>query len=98
MDDSEHRGDDGAPAAAAPRRRKGNAQLRALARDHVEAAVAALVAVMSDPNASPAARVSAAGALLSWGYGKWAQAAASGDKGRAPPERVVRLAWGDGTF
>ena len=97
MDDSEHRRPDGAPAAAAPRRRKGNAQLRALARDHVEAAIAALVAVMSDPNASPAARVSAAGALLSWGYGKWAQAA-SGDKGRAPPERVVRLAWGDGTF
>jgi hypothetical protein len=97
MDDSEHRDSDDAPAAAVPRRRKGNAQLRALARDHVEAAVAALVAVMSDPEASPAARVSAAGALLSWGYGKWAQAA-SGDKGRAPPERVVRLAWGDGTF
>jgi len=53
---------------------------------------------MSDPDASPAARVSAAGALLSWGYGKWAQAATSGEKGRAPPERVVRLAWGDGTF
>ena len=95
--DNVHRRRDGASAAPAPRRRKGNTQLRALARDHVEAAIAALVAVMSDPEASPAARVSAAGALLSWGYGKWAQAA-SGDKGRAPPERVVRLAWGDGTF
>jgi hypothetical protein len=52
---------------------------------------------MSDSNATPAARVSAAVALLSWGYGKWAQTA-GGDKGRATPERVVRLAWGDGTF
>jgi hypothetical protein len=97
MDDSEQPGRDGKPARIARRRRKGDAQLRALARDHVEAAVAALVAVMSDSNATPAARVSAAGALLSWGYGKWAQTA-GGDKGRATPERVVRLAWGDGTF
>ena len=78
-------------------RRKGNAQLRTLARDHVEAAIAALVAVMSDPQASPAARVSAAGALLSWGYGKWAQTT-GGDKAKPAPERLVRLTWGDGTF
>jgi len=96
MDDSKQPGRDGRPARIAPRRRKGDAQLRALARDHVEAAVAALVAVMTDSSATPAARVSAAGALLSWGYGKWAQAP-SGEKGRATPERVVRLAWGDGT-
>ena len=96
MDDSEQLARDGEPARIVGRRRRGDAQLRALAREHVEAAVAALVAVMSDAKATPAARVSAAGALLSWGYGKWAQAP-SGDKGRAAPGRVVRLAWGDGT-
>src|SRR5690606_38381044 len=44
--------------------------LRCLARAHAAAAVEALAAVMRDPSATPAARVSAAGALLAWGYGK----------------------------
>ena len=88
-------GQDDAAAKRAPRRR-GEAALRSLARGHVEAAIAALAAVMNDASASPAARVSAAGALLSWGYGKSALAASSG-KERPAPERVVRLTWGDGT-
>jgi hypothetical protein len=67
--------------------------LRGLARVHAAAAVEALAAVMCDPAATPAARVSAAGALLAWGYGK----AAALDDGVAAPgaaERIVRLVWG----
>lgn len=67
--------------------------LRCLARAHAAAAVEALAAVMRDPSATPAARVSAAGALLAWGYGK----AAQGEDGRRAAqagERIVRLVWG----
>lgn len=67
--------------------------LRCLARTHAAAAVEALAAVMRDPSATPAARVSAAGALLAWGYGK----APPGEDGRRqarPSEQVIRLVWG----
>lgn len=67
--------------------------LRGLARAHAAAAVQALAAVMRDPSATPAARVSAAGALLAWGYGK----AVPGEEGRhaaKSAERIVRLVWG----
>lgn len=67
--------------------------LRSLAREHAAAAVEALAAVMRDPSATPAARVSAAGALLAWGYGKAAQGDDSPKSGR-PAERIVRLVWG----
>ncbi len=67
--------------------------LRCLARAHAAAAVEALAVVMRDPSATPAARVSAAGALLAWGYGK----AVQGEDGRRAAqasERIVRLVWG----
>lgn len=68
-------------------------EIGALARRHAEAAVAALVAVMRDDDATPAARVSAASALLNWGYGKAGPAAPEG--GESEPQ-VVRLVWGGG--
>jgi len=67
--------------------------LRSLARHHAAAAVEALAAVMRDSSATPAARVSAAGALLAWGYGKASQADDSG-KARKAAEQVIRLVWG----
>ena len=67
--------------------------LRSLARNHAAAAVEALAAVMRDPSATPAARVSAAGALLAWGYGKAGQVEDPA-KGRKAAERIVRLVWG----
>lgn len=68
--------------------------LRSLARAHAAAAVEALAAVMRDSSATPAARVSAAGALLAWGYGK--AVPGETERGRRPAEQVVRLVWGGG--
>jgi len=48
--------------------------LRDLAREHTEAALATLVAIMGDETAPPAARVAAAGHVLDRGYGKPAAA------------------------
>ena len=67
--------------------------MRGIARGHGEAAIAALAAVMNDASASPAARVSAASTLLTWGFGRPGQQAGEG-KGERVRERVVRLAWG----
>lgn len=67
--------------------------LRSLARNHAAAAVEALAAVMRDSSATPAARVSAAGALLAWGYGKAGQVE-DGSRGRKTAEQVIRLVWG----
>ncbi|MEX1206422.1 MAG: hypothetical protein WEB85_14355 [Dongiaceae bacterium] len=84
----------GKRVAAASRPDDADPEIGALARRHAEAAVAALVAVMSDADATPAARVSAASALLNWGYGKAGPAAPEG--GDAGPQ-VVRLVWGGGS-
>jgi hypothetical protein len=46
------------------------AELKALARQHTEAAINALVSIMNDKKASASARVMAAGALLDRGYGR----------------------------
>jgi hypothetical protein len=46
------------------------AELKALARQHSEAAINALVSIMNDKKASPSARVMAAGHLLDRGYGR----------------------------
>jgi hypothetical protein len=66
--------------------------MRVIARGHGEAAIAALAAVMNDASASPAARVSAASTLLTWGFGRPGQPAGEG-KGERVRERVVRLGW-----
>jgi uncharacterized protein DUF5681 len=46
------------------------AEVRELARAHTGEAVQTLVSIMTNPRAAPAARVSAANALLDRGYGK----------------------------
>jgi hypothetical protein len=67
--------------------------LRRLASRHAEAAVAALAAVMTGGDATPAARVSAATALLTWGFGRSGteDGEAAEDQGQA---QVVQLVWG----
>ena len=46
------------------------AEVKELAREHMPAAIEALVSIMNNTKASDAARVSAATALLDRGYGK----------------------------
>ena len=83
-----------APPKAAKRRQATDPAVRVLARAHADAAVAALAAVMTDADATPAARVSAASALLSWGYGKSGPGAAGDKPDQRKLEQVVRLIWG----
>jgi hypothetical protein len=52
---------------------KAKTDIRSLARSHTDAAIKTLVGIMNQPNAAPAARVSAAEALLSRGWGKATQ-------------------------
>ena len=67
--------------------------IRTLARTHSAAALAALVAVIDDAEASPAARVSAATALLTWGHGR-ADGVGKDGKGKDAEVETVRLVWG----
>jgi len=48
-------------------------QIRSLARTHTETAINVLVGIMTSNKATPAARVSAANAILDRGWGKAAQ-------------------------
>jgi hypothetical protein len=54
-------------------------EIRSLARSHTRAAINVLVGVMRAKDATPAARVSAANAILDRGWGKPVQALANGD-------------------
>jgi len=56
-------------------------EIRSLARSHTRSALKALVGVMQCKDATPAARVSAANAILDRGWGKPPQAIQSGDDG-----------------
>jgi hypothetical protein len=58
-------------------------EIRSLARAHTEAAIKALVGIMNQEKAAPAARVSAASVLLDRGWGKPTQPI-SGDDDGAP--------------
>ena len=49
------------------------AEVKELARKHTGKAIETLVSIMANPKAAPAARVSAANALLDRGYGRPAQ-------------------------
>lgn len=83
-----------APATGGDAEKLPNApDLRSLARAHAAAAVDALAAVMRDSAATPAARVSAAGALLAWGYGKAVPVEDAPSEAKSS-ERIVRLVWG----
>ena len=63
------------------------AEVRELAREHTSKAVETLVSIMTNTKAAPAARVSAANALLDRGYGKPPQHIT----GEGGPQYVVRL-------
>ena len=56
-------------------------EIRSLARGHTRAALNVLVGVMRNKDATPAARVSAANAILDRGWGKATQPLANGDDG-----------------
>jgi hypothetical protein len=55
--------------------------IRSMARSHTRTAINALVGVMRSKDATHAARVSAANAILDRGWGKAAQALENGDEG-----------------
>jgi hypothetical protein len=56
-------------------------EIRSLARSHTRTAINVLVGIMSSNDATPAARVSAANAILDRGWGKAAQALENGEDG-----------------
>ena len=56
-------------------------EIRSLARSHTRTAINALVGVMKSKDATHAARVSAATAILDRGWGKPVQALENGDNG-----------------
>lgn len=68
-------------------RPKENAHIKALAREHTEAAIAVLVAALSDDNGRT--RIAAAEALLDRGYGRPAQ---TGDPDQ-PQHHVHAFTW-----
>jgi hypothetical protein len=81
----------GTPKPPGSGRKKGGtnkigSDVRELAQVHTPAALAALVEVMNDKEAPPAARVMAAQAILDRGHGKVPQAITGG-----PPAPVVNL-------
>ena len=69
---------------------KAKAEIRSLARSHTEAAIKVLAGVMNQKKTLPAARVSAAVALLDRGWGKPTQMIA-GDPESKPIEVKVKL-------
>ena len=56
-------------------------EIRSLARSHTRTAINVLVGIMRSKDATAAARVSAANAILDRGWGKAAQAIENGDDG-----------------
>ena len=56
-------------------------EIRSLARSHTRTAINVLVGIMRSKDATPAARVSAANAILDRGWGKATQPLESGDDG-----------------
>ena len=65
--------------------------IRSLARSHTQTAIAVLVKVMQSEDATPAARVSAANAILDRGWGK-AQPFEIGDDGTVKEiQRIERI-------
>ncbi len=67
---------------------KAPTQIKSLARSHTESAINVLAGVMGQTDAPPAARVSAAEALLSRGWGKPTQPLSGDDEG--PIELTVK--------
>jgi hypothetical protein len=66
-------------------------EIRSLARSHTRTALNVLVGVMRSKDATAAARVSAANAILDRGWGKANQACESGDGGRELIHKIERV-------
>lgn len=64
-------------------------EIRSLARSHTRTAIRVLVGIMRSEDATPAARVSAANAILDRGWGKATQPLENGSDG--PLELVHRI-------
>lgn len=56
-------------------------EIRSVARSHTRTAIRVLVGIMRSEDATPAARISAANAILDRGWGKSAQPLENGDDG-----------------
>lgn len=56
-------------------------EIRSIARGHTRTAIRVLVGIMCSEDATPAARVSAANAILDRGWGKATQPVANSDEG-----------------
>jgi hypothetical protein len=81
------------PPKRKSRRRRAAGDVRELARRQTEAAIQALAETLISPKAPPAAKVSAAIALLDRGWGKVTQTV-SFDAGRAVAEFLASLGMG----
>lgn len=69
------------PAHGKTSRARTLTEIRSLARSHTRTAIRVLVGVMRSEDATPAARVSAANAILDRGWGKAAQPVENGQDG-----------------
>ena len=69
------------PVARRASRARTLTEIRSLARSHTRTAINVLVGVMRSDEATPAARVSAANAILDRGWGKVAQPIENGEDG-----------------
>lgn len=65
--------------------------VKQIARKHTAAAIKTLVGIMNQPKAPPAARVSAANAVLDRGWGKSPQPVAVGGDDDRPIEHIHRV-------
>jgi hypothetical protein len=66
-------------------------EIRSLARSHTRTAIRVLVGIMRCEDATPAARVSAANAILDRGWGKATQPLNSGDGALELIHRIERV-------
>ncbi|MDY0872504.1 hypothetical protein [Dongia rigui] len=66
-------------------------ELEDLARRYARRAVETLAEVIDNAEATPATRISAATAILQWGYGRPGGKPKPGEAG----EQVIRLTWGN---
>ena len=68
---------------------KTRTEIRALARSHTRTAVSVLVVIMRSKDATAAARVSAANAILDRGWGKATQPHERGDDAAREPIQII---------
>ena len=69
------------PARMRTRGARAVTEIRSIARSHTRTAINVLVGIMRNADATPAARVSAANAILDRGWGKAAQPIENGEDG-----------------